>query len=152
MWGSASDYDAKSKVTRIFTANNNFFHNPLTDLFPGVNPPPTGGVAAALDAFDGKILWAFANPERQLGDDSLNALSQGPLAVANGVVFYPSMDGKGKLFYLDANTGKALGSAEMGASNACGPAIVNSTVYSGSGYLAFGLGNRGNKFTAMALA
>jgi outer membrane protein assembly factor BamB len=152
MWGSASDYDTKDRVTRVYVSNNNFFHEPLTDLFPGMNPAPTGGVAAALDAFDGKILWAYPNLEAQLGDSTLHALSQGPLTVANGVLFYPSMDAKGKLIYLNARTGQKIGSTEMGATNACGPAIVNSQVYSGSGYTAFGLGNRGNTFTKLALA
>lgn len=144
MWGSASDNE------RVYVSNNNFFHKPLS---PWVNqtPAPTGGMAAALDPFDGSILWTFANPEPQLGDPSLNALSQAPMTVANGVVFYPSMDPTGRLFYLDAKTGRLLGSYAMGATNACGPSIVNSTIYSGSGYLNFALGSVGQKFTALEL-
>lgn len=145
MWGSASDNE------RIYVSNNNFFHLPLSQWFPSASTPPTGGMAAALDPFDGGILWAFANPEPQLGDPTVNALSQAPMTVANGVVFYPSMDPTGKLFYLDAKTGRALGSFAMGATNACGPSIVNSTVFSGSGYNNFGLGSAGKKFTALAL-
>jgi len=145
MWGSASDNE------RIYVNNNNFFHKPLSEWFPGANPPPTGGMAAALDPWSGAILWTFANPEPQLGDASLNALSQAPLTVANGVVFYPSMDANGKLFYLDAKTGKSLGSYSMGSSNACGPSIVDGTVYTGAGYANFGLGSVGLKFAALAL-
>jgi polyvinyl alcohol dehydrogenase (cytochrome) len=146
MWGSASDNE------RVYVANNNFFHKPLTDLFPdaGANAP-TGGVAAALDSWDGKVVWAFANPEPQAGDASLNALSQAPMTVAGGVVFYPSMDAKGYIFYLEAKTGRRLGAHATGATNACGPSIVNGTVYSGTGYLAFGLGSLGKQVTALAI-
>jgi outer membrane protein assembly factor BamB len=150
MWGSASDNE------RVYVSNNNFFHLPLTGLpFVEAGPggaPPTGGMAAALDPWDGKILWAFSNPEPQMGDTSVQALSQAPLTVAGGVVFYPSMDATGKLFFLDAKTGRRLGAHAMGATNACGPAIVNGTVYSGSGYLNFALGGVGQRFTALAIA
>jgi hypothetical protein len=61
------------------------------------------------------------------------------------------MDPTGKLFYLDAKTGRSLGSYPMGSTNACGPSIVNSSIYSGSGYLNFGFGAIGMKFTALEL-
>lgn len=145
MWGSASDNE------RVYVSNNNFFHKPLSRWFPNANPAPTGGMAAALDPFDGSILWTFANPEPQAGDPGVNALSQAPVTVANGVVFYPSMDAAGKIFFLDAKTGRLLGSYATGATNACGPSIVDSTIYTANGYQNFGLGALGQTFTALAL-
>lgn len=57
------------------------------------------------------------------------------MTVANGVVLYPSMDAVGTLFFLDAASGKLLGSFASGASAACGPSVVDGVVYMGSGYL-----------------
>lgn len=64
MWGSASDNQ------RVYVANNNFGHLPL-DLAalkavpnqPGATSPPAsanGGLAAALDAWSGDLIWCVA--------------------------------------------------------------------------------------------
>jgi outer membrane protein assembly factor BamB len=75
------------------------------------------------------IFCAFA------GDTSLppkNALSQAPMTVANGVVYYASMDAKGTLFYLEAATGRLLGSFETGATLGCGPSLARGKVFVGA--------------------
>jgi hypothetical protein len=59
------------------------------------------------------------------------------------------MDAKGTLFFLDAGTGKLLGSYETGATNACGASVANGVVYTGSGYLNYGLGTAGHKIAAL---
>ena len=86
-------------------------------------PPPASSPARS-----------FLNPTAQVGDPTRQALSQGPVTVAGGVVFYPVMDAAGTLFFLDAPTGKLLGSYATGATDACGPSIVDGVVYTGSGY------------------
>jgi polyvinyl alcohol dehydrogenase (cytochrome) len=144
MWGSAADSRA------VYVSVNNFFHTPLGSFTPNT-PTRTGGMIAALDSWDGSVLWSFANPEPQLGAPDKNALSQAPVTVAADVVYYSSMDPQGKLFLLNARTGSVLNSFAMGASNACGPIVANGFLASGSGYNNFGLGNSGAKVTALGL-
>lgn len=62
------------------------------------------------------------------------------MTVANGVLFYPSMDKDGTLFTLRGDTGKLLNVFQTGMTTGCGPSIVNGRVYIGSGYSNFGLG------------
>lgn len=86
------------------------------------------------------------------GDTSVppkHARSQAPMTVANGVVFYASMDAKGTLFFLDAATGKMLGRFETGATSGSGPSVVGGRVFVGSGYLNLNLGRPGNKLYAL---
>jgi polyvinyl alcohol dehydrogenase (cytochrome) len=145
MWGSASDNK------RVYVSINNFFHTPLGDYTPA-SPTNSGGMIAALDAWDGTVLWTFANPEPQNGDATKQALSQAPVTVAGGIVYYASMDAQGKLFLLDASTGAVLSSFATGASNACGPSVLNGGLFTGSGYLNFGLGSSGSKVSALGLS
>ena len=143
MWGSAAD-DA-----RAYVSNNNFFNAPL-DLaalkavpnIPGAVAPPlsaTGGLVSALDLWQGDILWTFTNPMPSATNATLNARSQAPVTVAGGVVFYSSMDATGKVFTLEAKTGRLLGSYATGAACASGASVVGSTAFVGSGYTNFGL-------------
>uniref|UniRef100_A0A383V615 Pyrrolo-quinoline quinone repeat domain-containing protein n=1 Tax=Tetradesmus obliquus TaxID=3088 RepID=A0A383V615_TETOB len=157
-WGSAADSQ------RIYVSNNNA-NGVSVDLTqmkavpntPGAAAPPAstkGGLAAAVDAFSGKLLWTFANPTMHW-DTSVppqNARSQAPMTVANGVVYYASMDAAGSLFYLEAATGRLLGNFSTGATLGCGPSVARGKVYTGSGYLNFGLGQRGNKLHALRVA
>lgn len=136
-WGSAAD------GSRIYVANNNY-HNAtinLKSMKPVVNfrtntnqAPPTstnGGLAAAIDAYSGEIVWTFANPTLHWGKASSGvryARSQAPVTVANDVVYYASMDLAGTLFMLDARTGKLLNSFETGITCGCGPSVVDGKV------------------------
>lgn len=95
-WGSAADNN------RIYVANNNYLNVPadLTKIKSVVNfptttnqlPPTTtdGGLAAAVDAYTGEILWTFANPTLSWDGTGKHARSQAPMTVVNDVVFYPS--------------------------------------------------------------
>jgi polyvinyl alcohol dehydrogenase (cytochrome) len=143
MWGSASDNE------RVYVSINNAFHAPLADFIPGSSA--NGGMLAALDPWDGSVVWTFANPEPQINNDAQNALSIAPVTVAGGVVYYSSMDAQGKTFMLNAKTGALVASYAAGSSNACGPSVVNSGVFSGSGYGTFGQGNPGSKVSALGL-
>jgi polyvinyl alcohol dehydrogenase (cytochrome) len=59
----------------------------------------------------------------------------GPLSVANGVVFGGSMDAQGTMYAFNASTGAMLWSFASGATVYGGPAIgADGTVYWGNGY------------------
>jgi polyvinyl alcohol dehydrogenase (cytochrome) len=114
-WGSASD------GTRIYVAISNYY---------GI--PWTGGHAggwAALDPATGNILWTTADPN--------GSVDLGPLAVANGVLYAPSMAGgatQTNMYALNASTGSILWSYASGGSVIAGATPVGDDVYWGSGY------------------
>lgn len=103
-------------------------------------------------------MWTFANPLKHYADDSLAegfraARSMAPMSVANGVVYHCSMDKRGTLFFLEASTGRLLGSVETGSTCGSGPSIVDGRVYVGDGYLNFALGeaSRSGQLQALGL-
>lgn len=100
----------------------------------------TGGSWAALDPGSGRILWQTPDP---LGWPDLAALT-----VANGVLYGGSMAPTGNQMYaLNAANGAILWRFAAGGSVVAGPAIVDGTVYWGSGYARTGgVGN--DKFYA----
>ncbi|HTW09822.1 MAG TPA: PQQ-binding-like beta-propeller repeat protein [Acidimicrobiales bacterium] len=151
-WGSA--YDGQ----RIYTAEADFggipyqlANNPATNCTNPSNGLPEwcGGSWAALNPQTGAIEWQTATPG---GNVAL-----GPVSEAGGVVFGASMDPgptDPDMFALDASTGKILWSFDAGSSVNAGPAIVDGTVYWGSGYSHLGpfLPFTGNdKFYAFSL-
>jgi polyvinyl alcohol dehydrogenase (cytochrome) len=94
----------------------------------------TGGSWAALDPSSGKILWQTPDPQ--------GAPDLGALTVANGVVYAGSM----------AHTGDQMirWTFPAGGSVVSGPAVVDGTVYWGSGYARTGgVGN--NLFYALSV-
>lgn len=132
-WGSASD------GRRIYVAIANYYGIPYQS--------GSAGSFAALDPATGAILWQKADPN--------GSIDLGPLAVANGVVYAPSMSGSTTaptMLALDASTGDTLWTFAAGSSVISGATVVKDTVYWGSGYLHLGLpgftGN--NKFYAFS--
>jgi polyvinyl alcohol dehydrogenase (cytochrome) len=124
-WGSATD------GKRIYVQIANFYgiSHRMSD-----GSTTTGGSWAALDPTTGKILWQVADPN--------GAVDLGPMTVANGVVYAPSMAGDPAaktMFALDAATGATLWSFAAGSSVNAGASIANDTVYWGSGYGNLGL-------------
>ncbi len=105
-WGSATDEQ------RIYTAN-------------------TFGGWSALDPVTGETLWTTPQP------GPAGVLTFGPVTVANGVLFGGS-NAPGPLdenmFAMDAKTGALLFRFASGGSVGSGPAVVDGTVYWGSGY------------------
>jgi polyvinyl alcohol dehydrogenase (cytochrome) len=94
---------------------------------------------AALDAATGRILWQTADPQ--------TGLDFGFISAANGVVYGGSLTPTGNNMYaLDASTGAIRWAFPSGGAVAGGAAIVNGTVYWGSGYHTedIGLGFRGD--------
>ncbi len=134
MWGSATD------GKRIYLANTNKFHEPHT-LVSGEEI--SWGSWAALDAETGEILWQVADP--------LHSTPMGAVTVANGVVYAGSVDAQGHMYALDARTGEFLWNFASGGSVNSGAAIVNGTVYWGSGYGRFGVGTSNNKLYAFSV-
>ena len=132
MWGSAFDGD------RIYTssANSEYQAWPLPD-----GSTTNAGIWSALDPATGEILWQTANPT------DFNA--GGAVTVANGVVYACSQDPDGNMYAMDAVTGDILWGFSSGGSCNAGAAVVNGTVYWGSGYGGFGPPNTNNdKFYA----
>jgi polyvinyl alcohol dehydrogenase (cytochrome) len=129
-WGSATD------GKRIYVAISNFDqerwklegHGRFADQLA------FRGFWSALDAATGAVLW-------QTPDPNAAAMDQGMLTVANGVVFAGSMAGgenTSNMFALDTETGEILWRfPSIGSVNA-GAAVVDGTVYWGSGYELWG--------------
>jgi polyvinyl alcohol dehydrogenase (cytochrome) len=119
-WGTA--YDG----TRIYVPNANFFGIPFA-LAGGTVPNASGGSWAALDPATGAFDWQVATPG---GQTALGAASE-----ANGVVYVSSTAPTGpNMFALDASTGQTVWSYASGSTVNAAPAIVDGTVYWGSGY------------------
>jgi len=134
-WGSATD------GRRIYVGIANYYGIPWAT--------GSAGGWAALDPATGKILWTTADPN--------SAIDLGPVTVANGVVFVPSMGGTStdpNMLALDATTGKTLWSYPAGSSVIAGATVVNGTVYWGSGYAHLGIPGMtgGNTFYAFSIS
>jgi polyvinyl alcohol dehydrogenase (cytochrome) len=114
-WGSATD------GTRIYVAISNLYGIPYS--------AGKAGSWSALDPATGKILWQTPDPN--------GSLALGPVTVANGVVYAPSMAGSPEarnMIALDASSGAVLWQFAAGGSVVAGASIANDTVYWGSGY------------------
>ncbi len=78
------------------------------------------------------------------------------MTVANGVVYGGSMAsglGQNNMYALDAKTGKILWGFNSGGSVIAGAAVVNGTVYWGSGgYGHYNLGTPNNKLYGFTLS
>jgi polyvinyl alcohol dehydrogenase (cytochrome) len=142
MWGSATDSE------RIYAANTNSNEVSweLVENGNGTGRFTRRGFWSAVDTGTGTILWQTPDPNR--------ARAEGPVTVANGVVFAGSKErrrGRPTMFALSAATGKILWKFASGGSVNSGPAVVDGVVYWGSGYPPFKAGARNNKLFAFAL-
>jgi len=134
-WGTAYDGD------RIYTSITNQHHIQYELTEHGVisDTTVTGGSWAALDPITGTILWQTADPQVETlpGLGAVGVWDLGPVTVANGVVYASSMAklaSQDQMFALDAKTGAILWQFSAGSSVNAGPAVVDGTVYWGSGY------------------
>ena len=139
-WGSATDGQ------RIYVGIGDLYGIPYT-LQPS-GQTDYAGSWSALDPATGHILWQTADPN--------GALDLGPMTVANGVVYAPSMAGgttNSNMYALNAATGAVVWSFASGGSVIAGASIAYDTIYWGSGYSNLPLpgfsGN--NKFYAFTL-
>lgn len=122
MWGSATD------GRRVYTAVVNGDGKPYTiRSATGETSVITGGSWSALDAATGRVLWQTADPA--------GAGDAGFVTTANGVVYAGSTATTGDNMYaLDAATGAIRWRFPSGGPVIAGAAVVNGTVYWGSGY------------------
>jgi polyvinyl alcohol dehydrogenase (cytochrome) len=136
-WGSATDGE------RIYVAISNSGQLQYA-AGTGVG---TAGSWSALDPTTGEILWQTPDPN--------GAVDTGPMTVANGVVYAPSMGAATastpNMFALDAKTGEVLWSFPSGGSVQAGAVVVDGTVYWGSGYGRLGFVAGQKKFYAFSL-
>jgi polyvinyl alcohol dehydrogenase (cytochrome) len=152
-WGTA--FDGK----RIYTSITNHHHIPYKLTENGVisNISVTGGSWAALDPVTGTILWQTADPQLETlpGLGVVGVWDLAPVTVANGVVYASSMAklaNQVQMFALDASTGTILWQFSAGSSVNAGPAVVDGTVYWGSGYSRSGVeGSGNNRFYAFSI-
>jgi len=122
-WGTATD------GRRVYAAIGNANGESYTITSgSGEQSTISGGSWAALDATTGRILWQTADPQ--------GAMDLGFVSAANGVVYAGSTAVSGNTMYaLDAANGTILWRFASGGSVISGAAIVDGTVYWGSGYL-----------------
>jgi polyvinyl alcohol dehydrogenase (cytochrome) len=144
-WGTASDNQ------RIYIAVDNPRQQSYTLQPSGISW--SGSSWAALNPATGAIIWQVPD----LGYSTINpdehALAMGPLTIANGVVYVPSMSGD--MYALDAATGATLWSFKAPGSVNAAPAVVKGKVYWGTGYHNFPVnhpaGTASNTFYAFSL-
>lgn len=117
-WGASTD--EKKIYTNIANSEAKNFN-----LAPS-NMSTTFGGWVAMDAKNGKIIWSIANPS--------NSSSNGPVSVANEVVFAGSTNKVGNVYAINARNGGILWSYETGASVYGGMSISNGCMYVGHGY------------------
>jgi polyvinyl alcohol dehydrogenase (cytochrome) len=144
-WGTASDNQ------RIYVAMSNSSQQSYRLQPSGVSW--NGGSWAALNPATGAILWQVPDPGWSTVHPGTHALSLGPVTVANGVVYVASMSGY--MYALNAATGATLWSFLAPGSVNAAPAVVNGTLYWGTGYHNFPVGNpagtASNTFYAFSL-
>lgn len=132
-WGTATDGQ------RFYVASSNSNNKEHTLCCGG--PTINGGSWAALDARTGRFVWQIPDPTPGAGDP-------GAVSVANGVMYAGSTSGH--MYAIEASTGRILFGFQSGGDVYSGAAIVDGSVYWGSGYRRFGgIGN--NKLYAFAV-
>ena len=137
-WGPATD------GKRIYIAEENFFGIPYTT--PS-GQTITSGSWAAIDPATGAILWQTPDPSHNAFGGG-NAL--GPVSVANGVVYAPSMSGH--MYALNSATGRILWDYATTGAVVSGAVVVNGTVFWGNGYTHLGLPGWGGSTTFRAFS
>lgn len=135
-WGSATD------GKRVYFAISN------NSLLPYAGRPELGNAGSwgAIDPSDGSIIWQTKDPNGNI--------DPGAVSVANGVVYAGSLESnpaKPTFFGLNAANGNIRFALASGGSVNSAPAIVDGTVYWGSGYSNFGLGSGNPKMYALSI-
>jgi polyvinyl alcohol dehydrogenase (cytochrome) len=133
-WGTAVD------GKRVYVGVNDQTGAPylLGGSGPMAGQETNVGSWAALDLFDGKMLWQVPDPA--LAAPLLGTSVNAPPGVANNVLFNGSMDAAGTMYAFDGESGAVLWSFESGGTVYSGPAIAGDVVYWGCGYPPFRLG------------
>jgi len=150
-WGTA--YDGKW----IYASLTNQHHVPyqLTENGKLTSTTVTGGSWAALDPSTGKIIWQTADPQTEAlpaPTGTVGVWDLAPVTVSAGVVYAASVATSGNEMYaLDAATGRILWQFAAGSTVNAAPAVVNGSVYWGSGYSRSAEGTGNNKLYAFSI-
>lgn len=114
-------------------------------VYAGISNHPKQGSLSALDGATGKILWQTLDPT--------NKANFGPVTVTgkgnNRLVWAGSVSGFVRAY--DASNGKIVWEFDTGGAVGGGIAVVDGTVYVGSGYGFLRIGKTNNKLYAFAL-
>jgi polyvinyl alcohol dehydrogenase (cytochrome) len=151
-WGTA--YDGK----RIYVSVTNQHHVPyqLTEDGKLTGTTVTGGSWAALDPTTGKIIWQTADPQTETlpaPTGTVGVWDLAPVTVSAGVVYTASAAVSGNQMYaLDAATGRILWQFAAGSTVNAAPAVVNGSVYWGSGYSRAAEGTGNNRLYAFSVS
>jgi hypothetical protein len=115
----------------------------------------TGGSWMALDPATGKIVWQTADPQTETlpaPTGTVGVWDLAPVTAANGVVFTASLAKSGnELYALDAATGSILWAFPVGSSVNAAPAVVDGSVYWGTGYARAAEGSGNTKLYAFSI-
>ncbi|EOY02026.1 Uncharacterized protein TCM_011786 [Theobroma cacao] len=117
-WGAATD--GRGVYTNIANSDRQSF------MLTPSNQTTTAGAWVALDANTGEIVWSTANPS--------NDTAQGPVTVANGVLFAGSVASNGPIYAIDTGTGNILWTYNTGAMVYGGISASYGCIYVGNGY------------------
>lgn len=133
-WGSATDGQ------RVYVSISNWSPAKSESVRLKSGQTIDWGFYSALDAATGEVLWQTADPTPK-------SHPIGMVTVANGVMFAGSFDKEGTYYALDARTGSVLWKFPSGGAVVSGAAVVNGSVYWGSGFA----GGVNDKIYAFAL-
>ncbi|KAK9010737.1 hypothetical protein V6N11_043606 [Hibiscus sabdariffa] len=123
-WGAATD------EMRVYTNIVNSEGKTFT-LKPSTRNTTAGGWVT-MDAKTGQILWSIGDPS--------NGTANGPVTVANGVLFGGSTYKEGPIYAMDAKSGKILWSYNTGATVFGGMSVSDGCIFIGHGYrVSFGV-------------
>ncbi len=130
VWGTATD-GQRVYVAISNTSKTSYVLQPSGSVW-------YGGSWAALNAATGAFIWQVADPGLDPIKIGEPALAVGPITTANGVVYVA--DTAGLMFALNASTGYTLWTFQAPGSVNNAPAIINGTLYWGTGYHNFPVG------------
>ncbi len=131
VWGTATDGQ------RVYVAISN--SSRTSYMLQPSGSTWNGGSWAALNAATGAFLWQVADPGLDPIKIGAPALAVGPITTANGVVYVA--DTAGLMFALNASSGDTLWTFQAPGSVNNAPAIINGTLYWGTGYHNFPAGD-----------
>jgi polyvinyl alcohol dehydrogenase (cytochrome) len=114
-------------------------------VYAAVSNHPKQGSVSALDGATGKILWQTPDPAQKANFGPITVTGKGN----NRLVWAGSVSGHVRAY--DAASGKIVWEFDTGGAVGGGIAVVDGTVYVGSGYEFLRIGKKNNKLYAFSL-
>lgn len=113
--------------------------------YAAISNVPKQGSVSALDGVTGKILWQTPSPDGKANFGPITVTGRG-----NDRLVWAGSAG-GFMRAYDGRTGKILWEYDTGGAVGGGPAVVDGTIYVGSGYKFLRVGKGNNKLYAFGL-